>query len=145
MLAVISPAKTLDFDSACPSHSSTQPEFLAEAADLIRVLRQKTQPQLMELMGISQDLASLNHQRYQAWQPPFTEDNARSALFAFKGDVYTGFELDKYSEKDFRFAQKHLRILSGLYGVLKPLDLIQPYRLEMGTKLANQKGKDLGE
>ncbi len=143
MLAVISPAKTLDFDSACPAHCPTQPDFLPEAEELITILRKKTRPQLSELMSISDKLADLNFQRYKSWQRPFSEDNARAALLAFKGDVYTGFELEKYGDDEFAFSQKHLRILSGLYGLLRPLDLIQPYRLEMGTKLKSKKGKDL--
>lgn len=143
MLAVISPAKTLDFESSCPPHSPTQPEFLEDSAALIEVLRKKTRPQLADLMGISEKLADLNYTRYRDWQLPFTDDNARAALLAFKGDVYTGFELGSYSKSDFQFAQKHLRILSGLYGVLRPLDLMQPYRLEMGTQLKNPRGKNL--
>ena len=145
MLAVISPAKTLDYESACPVHTPTYPDFLAEAGELIAVLRKKTSSQLGELMGISEKLADLNLQRYRSWQPPFTEDNARAALFAFKGDVYTGFTLETYGAEDFDFSQQHLRILSGLYGLLKPMDLMQPYRLEMGTKLKSAKGKDLYE
>jgi len=145
MLAVISPAKTLDFESSLPAHEPTQPQFLDDAAELISVLRKRTRPQLRELMDISEDLADLNFRRYREWAPPFDEDNARAALLAFKGDVYTGFELDSYGPDDFRFAQDHLRILSGLYGVLRPLDLIQPYRLEMGTKLRTDRGKDLYE
>lgn len=145
MLAIISPAKTLDFDSACPDHKPTQPHFLDDAEELIGVLRKKSRPQLSDLMGISEKLADLNFQRYKDWQRPFSEDNARAALLAFKGDVYTGFNLESYKAEDFKFAQQHLRILSGLYGLLKPLDLIQAYRLEMGTKLKSDRGKDLYE
>ena len=143
MLAVISPAKTLDYDSACPSHCPTQPSFLTEASELVAVLKAKTQPQLRELMTISEKLADENLERYKAWSQPFTEDNARAALFAFKGDVYSGLETSAYGKSELRYAQKHLRILSGLYGVLRPLDLMQPYRLEMGTQLKNASGKDL--
>ena len=143
MLAVISPAKTLDFESACPAHTPSQPDFLDEAETLVGVLRKKSRPQLRELMSLSDKLADLNFQRYRSWSRPFSEDNARAALLAFKGDVYTGFELETYGRRDFDFAQKHLRILSGLYGLLRPLDLIQPYRLEMGTRLGNPRGKDL--
>ncbi len=145
MLAVISPAKTLDYESTCPLHTPTYPVFLAEAEELIKLLRKKTSSQLSDLMGISEKLADLNLQRYRDWQLPFTEDNARAAFFAFKGDVYTGFTLNTYGVEDFIFSQQHLRILSGLYGLLKPMDLMQPYRLEMGTKLTSAKGKDLYE
>ena len=124
MLAVISPAKTLDFESECPNHHPTQPDYLAEAEELIGVLRKKSRPQLGELMSISEKLADLNFQRYKDFAVPFTEDNARAALLAFKGDVYTGFNLEGYSEEDFEFSQSHLRILSGLYGLLRPMDLI---------------------
>ncbi|MDF1755690.1 MAG: peroxide stress protein YaaA [Verrucomicrobiales bacterium] len=145
MLAVISPAKTLDYESALPAHNPTQPEFLDDSEELIGVLRKKTRPQLSDLMGISEKLADLNFQRYKDWSVPFDEDNARAALLAFKGDVYTGFTLETYGKRDFNFSQKHLRILSGLYGLLRPMDLMQPYRLEMGTKLKNPRGKDLYE
>lgn len=145
MLAVISPAKTLDYESACPAHTPSYPDFLDDSEELINVLRKKTRPQLSDLMGISEKLADLNFQRYKTWRQPFDEDNARAALLAFKGDVYTGFTLDTYGKKDFDFAQKQLRILSGLYGLLRPMDLMQPYRLEMGTKLKTPKGKDLYE
>ena len=143
MLAVISPAKTLDFESLCPSVSVTQPDFLDDSAKLIAVLRKKRRPELRELMSLSENLADLNYERYQDWNLPFNEDNARPALLAFKGDVYTGFSLDEYTKRDFAFAQQHLRILSGLYGLLRPLDLMQPYRLEMGTSLKTARGKDL--
>lgn len=145
MLLVISPAKTLDFESALPPHRATQPAFLAEAEALASVLRRKSRPELAELMGLSEKLANLNWRRYREWSTPFTEDNARAALFAFKGDVYTGFDLPSYGAAELRFAQKHLRILSGLYGLLRPLDLIQPYRLEMGTALKTKAGKNLYE
>lgn len=143
MLAVISPAKTLDFESACPAHTPSQPDFLDDAESLVDVLRKKSRPQIRELMSLSEKLADLNFQRFKSWSRPFSEDNARAALLAFKGDVYTGFELESYGKRDFAFAQKHLRILSGLYGLLRPLDLIQPYRLEMGTRLRTSRGKDL--
>ena len=145
MLAVISPAKTLDFESLCPSVSVTQPDFLDDSAKLIAVLRKKRRPELRELMSLSENLADLNYERYQDWNLPFNEDNARPALLAFKGDVYTGFSLDEYTKRDFAFAQQHLRILSGLYGLLRPLDLMQPYRLEMGLPFANRGGKNLYE
>ncbi|MEC8825321.1 MAG: peroxide stress protein YaaA [Verrucomicrobiota bacterium] len=143
MLAVISPAKTLDYESVCPNHRPTQPAFLNEASELVSVLKKKTSAQLRDLMSVSEKLANENRSRYQEWSQPFTEDNARAALFAFKGDVYTGFDTASYSRSELQYAQKHLRILSGLYGVLRPLDLMQPYRLEMGTQLKNQEGKNL--
>lgn len=135
MLALLSPAKTLDYESNCPAHAPTQPDFLPEAEALVQILRKKSRPQLRELMKISDALADQNYVRYRDWSLPFNEDNSRAALFAFKGDVYTGFEFSRYGKKELSYAQKHLRILSGLYGVLRPLDLIQPYRLEMGTAL----------
>lgn len=143
MLAVLSPAKTLDFESATPAHRPTQPRHLEDSAELVAALRKKTRAQLSDLMSLSEKLTELNFRRYREWCPPFSEDNARAALLAFKGDVYTGFDFGDYGQDDFRFAQKHLRILSGLYGVLRPLDLIQPYRLEMGTSLKTKRGKDL--
>lgn len=143
MLAIISPAKTLDFESSCPALRPSQPDFLEDTADLVHRLRRLSELELGALMTISPKLAGLNRERYQSWALPFTEDNARPALLAFKGEVYTGFTLDEYTRRDFNFAQNHLRILSGLYGLLRPLDLIQPYRLEMGTALKNSRGDDL--
>ncbi|MEC5128262.1 peroxide stress protein YaaA [Verrucomicrobiales bacterium BCK34] len=145
MLAVISPAKTLDYESTLPSLRPTQPRLLDQSEALIKVLRKLSSSDLQALMGISEKLGDLNAERNQSWSVPFSSDNARAALFAFKGDVYTGFTLDEYASEDFSFAQKHLRILSGLYGVLRPLDLMQPYRLEMGTALQTSKGKNLYE
>ncbi len=145
MLAVISPAKTLDFSSPLPGHRPTQAARLEESVELIAVLRRKSREELAALMGISPALADLNWRRYREWTLPFDEDRARAAIFAFKGDVYTGFSLAEYGAEDFRFAQSHLRILSGLYGVLRPLDLILPYRLEMGTALKTKRGKNLYE
>ncbi len=135
MLAVISPAKTLDFDSKAKTPKFTQPQFTAQSAVLIERLRELDPPALAQLMNISSNLAQLNHNRYQDWQLPFTNTNAKQAILAFKGEVYLGLQAQDYSERDFTWAQKHLRILSGLHGLLRPLDLIQPYRLEMGTKL----------
>lgn len=143
MLIVISPAKTLDYTSQLATQRYTQPELLARAEKLIRVCRKLTPPQLSSLMGISDKLAALNAARFQAWRADFTPDNARQALLAFKGDVYTGLAAESFSEADFDFAQSHLRMLSGLYGILRPLDLMQPYRLEMGLRLANPAGPDL--
>lgn len=143
MLIVISPAKTLDYDSAPATNRVSQPDFVAQSAQLVERLRELTPPDIEKLMGISQKLADLNFGRYLSWSESATEENAKQALLAFKGDVYTGLEAETFSEDDFAYAQDHLRILSGLYGVLKPLDLMQPYRLEMGTKLDNPGGKDL--
>ncbi|MDB4635318.1 peroxide stress protein YaaA [bacterium] len=143
MLAIISPAKTLDFETLSLTNSSSCPEFIDHSQNLIDTLRTLPQSKLCSLMSISSKLAALNEQRYQDWSLPFTTSNAKQAIMAFKGDVYTGFTFEEYNEKDFAYAQKHLRILSGLYGLLRPLDLIQPYRLEMGTKLATPQGKNL--
>lgn len=143
MLMVISPAKTLDFDNPAPAIPTTMPTFLKQAEALIGMLRTLSADEIGALMKISPKLAALNLQRYQAWHTPFTLENAKPALFAFRGDVYTGLDADTLSAEDIRFAQEHLRILSGLYGLLRPLDLMQPYRLEMGTRLPNACGKDL--
>ena len=143
MLILISPAKTLDYQSDLATARYTQPELLAYSQQLIEVARSLSEPQIASLMSISDKLASLNATRFHEWQPDFTPDNARQAILAFKGDVYTGLQAENFSEDDFDFAQQHLRMLSGLYGVLRPLDLMQPYRLEMGIRLSNPKGKDL--
>ena len=143
MLTVISPAKTLDFESAPTTTCHTQPSFLDQSQSLINELKQLSAPAIASLMKLSDKLAGLNLARYQTWQTPFNLDNAKQAVLAFKGDVYTGLDAETMAEDDLEFAQQHLRILSGLYGVLKPLDLIQPYRLEMGTQFANTKGKNL--
>lgn len=143
MLTVISPAKTLDFETPPQAPMFTLPDFLDDSAELIDELREFEPYQLSDLMGISPKLADLNSNRYHNWSLPFTADNAKQAVLAFKGDVYTGLDADNLSPDDLEYAQQHLRILSGLYGVLKPLDLMQPYRLEMGTKLNNRRGKNL--
>lgn len=143
MLMVISPAKTLDYDTPPVTTRFTQPQHLDHAQELITQLRDFTPAQIAELMHLSDKLAGLNAARFGSWHPKFTAKNAKQALLAFKGDVYTGMHAEDFSEEDFDFAQQHLRMLSGLYGVLRPLDLMQPYRLEMGTKLANARGKDL--
>lgn len=145
MLMVISPAKTLDYTSPLATTEFTQPRFLEQSSQLIAVLRQLAPNELAELMKLSDKLAGLNVARFTEWQPDFNLDNARQAILAFKGDVYTGLDAQSLSAEDFEYAQQHLRILSGLYGVLRPLDLMQPYRLEMGTKLDNPKGKNLYE
>jgi hypothetical protein len=143
MLMVISPAKTLDFDTASVTQTHTQPRFLDQSSSLIETLRTYSVNDIASLMKLSDKLAGLNVARYASWQPPFDLNNAKQAVLAFKGDVYTGLDAETLDEQGFEFAQVHLRILSGLYGVLKPLDLMQPYRLEMGTKLNNAAGKDL--
>ena len=145
MLIVISPAKSLDFENPSPVDVCSQPVFLSQSKKLNKVLKKLNREQLSALMNISSNLADLNYARNKNWKPPFTLDNAKQAVLAFKGDVYVGMEAENFSKSEFNFAQKHLRILSGLYGMLKPLDLIQPYRLEMGTKLDNPKGKNLYE
>ncbi len=143
MLLVISPAKTLDFDTPPVIRKHTQPQLLDHSAELMATLRPLTPDRLSELMSISAALGELNWQRNQQWAPPFSPGNAKQALLAFRGDVYTGLDADSFDADDFAFAQQHLRILSGLYGLLRPLDLIQPYRLEMGTALANPRGANL--
>ncbi|WP_114417567.1 peroxide stress protein YaaA [Marinospirillum perlucidum] len=143
MLSLLSPAKSLDLETPATTSSYTQPDFLEPAAQLIDVLRPLAPQELSELMKISDKLASLNAARYQEWQPPFTPDNAKQAAMAFTGDVYTGLDASSLDQEALDFGQKHLRILSGLYGLLRPLDLIQAYRLEMGTKLKNPAGPDL--
>lgn len=143
MLIIISPAKTLDYESPLATTRYTQPELLDHSAQLMEYCRELTPAQIGSLMKISDKLAGLNAARFAEWQPNFTPQNARQAILAFKGDVYTGLHAEDFSEQDFDFAQQHLRMLSGLYGLLRPLDLIMPYRLEMGIKLHNVKGNDL--
>ncbi len=143
MLLVISPAKTLDYETPPSTKNFTQPDFLDQSSLLIEELRELTPAGIGSLMSISDKLAQLNAARFQAWTTPFTLDNAKQAILAFKGDVYTGLDAETLSEKQLAFTQQHLRILSGLYGLLRPLDLMQAYRLEMGTRFANQRGKDL--
>jgi cytoplasmic iron level regulating protein YaaA (DUF328/UPF0246 family) len=140
---VISPAKSLDFDSPTPDLPHTQPDFLAESHKLIKIVRKLAPATLGRLMHISDQLVELNVARYTAWSPPFSIDNARQAALAFNGDVYGGLDAHSFSAEDFIWAQRHLRILSGLYGLLRPLDLMQAYRLEMGTRLTHPAGKDL--
>lgn len=143
MLITISPAKTLDFESPLATTHFTQPELLEYSQQLIEECRKLSSSDIASLMKISDKLAGLNAARFGEWHPKFTPDNARQAILAFKGDVYTGMQAERFSDEDFTFAQQHLRMLSGLYGVLRPLDLMQPYRLEMGIKLKNKKGSDL--
>ncbi|MBK4993903.1 peroxide stress protein YaaA [Pseudomonas sp. S37] len=143
MLTVISPAKTLDYDTKPVTERFTLPQYLDDSQALIQQLRELSPAQISELMHLSDKLAGLNAARFGSWTPEFTPANAKQALLAFKGDVYTGLDAESLGEDDFSYAQDHLRMLSGLYGLLRPLDLMQPYRLEMGTKLANARGKDL--
>lgn len=145
MLMVISPAKTLDYTSPLATQEYSLPRYLEQSSQLIEVLRKLSPNELAELMKLSDKLAGLNVARFTQWQPDFTLENARQAILAFRGDVYTGLDADSLSAADFKYAQQHLRILSGLYGVLRPLDLMQPYRLEMGTKLDNPAGGNLYE
>ena len=145
MLIVVSPAKSLDFESRLPTRKHSDATMLDRSAELVSVMAQKSPDELASMMSISRELAELNFERFQDWEPPFTPRNARPALLAFNGDVYTGIDAGSFSERDFTHAQKTLRILSGLYGVLRPLDLIQPYRLEMGSKVATSAGSTLYE
>ncbi|CAM1363999.1 conserved hypothetical protein [Tenacibaculum litoreum] len=135
MKIIISPAKSLDFENKATTDVYTQPSFLEQSEKLNKKLKTLSRKKLSELMKISDDLASLNYDRNQDWQPPFSLDNAKQAVFAFTGEVYRGIDANSISEDKIPVLQEKLRILSGLYGLLKPLDLIQPYRLEMGTKL----------
>jgi len=143
MLIVLSPAKTLDFESPIKVNKTTEPDFIARSAELISTLRTMPPAQIGSLMSISDSLAQLNAARYASWSKKFTPDNSRPAMLAFDGDVYEGLDARSLSARQLDWAQKHLRILSGLYGLLRPLDLMQPYRLEMGTRLATKRGKDL--
>jgi len=143
MLIVISPAKKLDFDAAAPVSDFTQPDHLEHAGELIAVMQEKDSFQIADLMKLSMNLADLNMERFQQWHTPFTPENAKQAIFAFSGDVYQGLDAGSLDAQAISFAQNHLRILSGLYGTLRPLDLMQPYRLEMGAKLATERGANL--
>lgn len=145
MLALISPAKTLDYESALPTDQHTLPRLLEHSQQLIDVSRKLSASEIASLMSVSEKIAQLNVARFRDWQPEFNFSNARQAIFAFKGDVYTGLDAYDLSAQDLEFAQTHLRMLSGLYGLLRPLDLMMPYRLEMGTKLANTRGHNLYE
>ncbi|WP_412971191.1 peroxide stress protein YaaA [Glaciecola sp. MF2-115] len=143
MLLVVSPAKNLDFESPLPIDEFTQPEMLNDAKKLVKTCKKLAPSDLASLMHISDKLSILNAERFSSFTTPFTPENARQSIFAFNGDVYAGLDAKSLSEDDVQFAQKHLRILSGLYGLLRPLDLMQPYRLEMGTKLENARGNSL--
>ncbi|ENW21039.1 peroxide stress protein YaaA [Acinetobacter haemolyticus] len=145
MLALISPAKTLDYTTALPTDTYTQPRLLEQSQQLIDVCRKLSASEIASLMTVSEKIANLNVERFRDWNADFDFSNARQALFAFKGDVYTGLDAYHLKDQDIDFAQQHLRMLSGLYGLLRPLDLMMPYRLEMGTKLKNSRGHNLYE
>ena len=145
MLIVLAPAKTLNFEKQQLTRRRSTPAFLEDSKILIDCLRRLSPNQLSKLMGIGGELAEATHQQYAAWSPPFTPSNAKQAILAFRGNAYVGLNADAFTAADFDFAQQSLRILSGLYGVLRPLDLIQPYRLEMATKLKSPRGKNLYE
>jgi cytoplasmic iron level regulating protein YaaA (DUF328/UPF0246 family) len=144
MIILLSPAKTLDFSEKVVEDYST-PRFLKESKRLVNTLKKKSAGDLQQLMGVSEKIANLNVERYKKFTMPFTPDNSKPSILAFKGDVYIGLEANEFDQDDLSFAQEHIRILSGLYGVLKPLDLMQPYRLEMGTSLETGKNKNLYE
>lgn len=143
MLFLLSPAKTLDYDTPVGDVPHTQPLFIKRSVELIQTLREKSPQQMAELMNLSDALAGLNMARYQAWRPRFTAKNSKQAVLAFDGDVYGGLDATTLGAEDLAWLQDHVCILSGLYGLLRPLDLMQPYRLEMGTRLATAKGKNL--
>lgn len=143
MIFVISPAKALDFDTPPTTDRWTQPDFLDEAERLVGIMRRMSPAEVSRLMSLSDQLATLNVARYESWSRPFHPKNAKQAVLAFNGDVYEGLAADSLSDEDLAWAQDHLRILSGLYGLLRPLDLMQAYRLEMGTRLENPGGKNL--
>jgi len=145
MLFLLSPAKSLDYDTPAGDVPHTQPQFVAQAAELIDILKQKSPQDIAQLMHLSDTLSGLNVARYQAWTPKFTAKNAKQAVLAFNGDVYGGLDAKTLETKALAWLQEHVGILSGLYGVLRPLDYMQPYRLEMGTQLANARGKNLYE
>jgi len=145
MLIVVSPAKTLDYTTPPKIKKFTLPDYLDDSAELIHRMRELSSLDISELMKVSTKIADLNFDRFEAWDKKFTEKNAKQAVLAFKGDVYTGLDAESFTAKDFNFAQKHFRMLSGLYGLLRPLDLMQAYRLEMGTRLSNERGKNLYE
>ncbi len=143
MIITLSPSKGQDFETPTPSNIYTIPDQLEESQLLINEVKKFDIKDLCELMAVSENISRLNVQRFKQWHIPFTTDNAKAALFAFKGDVYSAIEKEKYDKNDLAYAQDHLRILSGLYGTLRPMDLIQPYRLEMKTRLENPRGDTL--
>lgn len=143
MLIIVSPAKKLNFDDASPVDHFTQPAYLEKSQQLINILKKKSSIEIASLMKLSDKLTQLNVARYQNFKTPFNSKNAKQAIYTFRGDTYVGFNADTLSIDDIDYAQDHMRILSGLYGMLAPLDLMQPYRLEMGTRLPSNEGKDL--
>ena len=143
MLTVISPAKKLDYSGTQTAQPFTQPALIEHAKELHKGLKNLSPQDVCALMGLSDKLGALNYERFQEWHTPFNAENAKQAVLAFKGDVYQGLDADSMTQADLEWAQNNLCILSGLYGVLRPLDLMQPYRLEMGTKFVNPRGKDL--
>lgn len=143
MLAIVSPAKKLQFSDDLPKGNMTQPLFKSEIKSLVKILQDKSVADLMQMMHISEKLGTLNYERYQGFADQFDVDTARQAAFLFQGDTYVGLQAESLSDDDLNYAQDHFAILSGLYGILRPLDLMQPYRLEMGTKLNNDKGENL--
>lgn len=143
MLTIISPAKKLDYSQPAATQECTQPILLEHSEQLLNDLRLLSPEDICSLMGLSDKLGALNYERFQEWQTPFSRDNAKQAILAFKGDVYQGLDAENMSADELTWAQDNLRILSGLYGLLRPLDLMQPYRLEMGTKFANNRGANL--
>ena len=143
MLITLSPSKGQDFETPALTRTYSKPRALKDSGLLIKELRKIRQQDIQQLMSVSENIAKLNADRYRSFKTPFTPKNAKQAIFAFKGDVYSGIDIEEYSDADLEYAQNHLRILSGLYGCLRPLDLIQPYRLEMKTKLHNVRGENL--
>jgi len=143
MLIVLSPAKTLDYETKLLTRAHTQPRMVEESAKLVDAMMTKSPDEVASMMHISNTLAELNVQRFQDWEPTFSLKNSRQAILAFKGDVYIGMDVERFGARDYTEAQKRIRILSGLYGVMRPLDLMQPYRLEMGTKLKTERGDTL--
>ncbi len=143
MLIVLSPSKSLDYDTPPQTDTYTEPQFGDDAQELVDILRDYSREDLQDLMSISENLADLNYGRYQDYSETLSTDNAKQSIMAFDGDVYRDFQLDEYGDAEFEFLQDHVRTISGLYGLLRPLDLMQPYRLSMGTKLENSRGDDL--
>ena len=143
MLIVLSPAKSLDYKTPVKVKAPTLPEFVSESAKLIAELKKLSPKDVAKLMSLSDQLAAFNVGRYRDWSKKFTDENSKPAIYAFDGDIYDGFDVKTLNTKALDFAQDHIRILSGLYGALRPLDLMQPYRLEMGTSFQNARGKDL--
>ncbi len=143
LVTIISPAKKLDYSPVEKNIDSTIPSLLEHSNELIKDLKSLNPQELSSLMSLSDKLGALNYERFQEWKTPFTKSNSKQAILAFKGDVYQGLDAESLSETELIWAQKHVRILSGLYGILKPMDLMQPYRLEMGTKFATKRGQNL--